>query len=205
MKLGQIAALAALGGGLVAFDYKDPPEGSLPFDPKSPVLYDVASPRDAFRQLQADPNLHFAYGEQVLRALEDTARPKNKVADPERLLFEKPFPRTSGEMAVSVTRNDTGQVIFGRTQMPEESPYVYADTITLSAPPCKGVGNTHLTLTYRMKGEEGVRQSIETTGRNIAETKSTVSLGAQETAITGAEHVERMEAYNQLVARVMCL
>lgn len=163
-------------------------------DRSSPVLYDIASPQEAFNGLARNPDMHFAYAEQILQVLERT------LAEGKRRDLSSSTPGTV-TMFVSQNPTDKQWIVTGLTKM-DEAPYVYADNITLTTPFCGEQGRTHLTTKYRTQSDaSGVMHSIIT---DVENTESTATWKESTNTVNGKEVQEHLDSYLKRLHELVC-
>lgn len=159
----------------------------------TPVLYDVTNPGDVFAAMKRNADMHFAYAEQVLAALENGTRSDS-------------LPKsTPGTFTVNVNPDGKGGwIVSGFTKMEPGSPYVFADNIVWTMPGCGKEGRSHLTHRFSQEGtKESVSQSVWTS-ENPEDTTSTVNFRNNTLSTVGRVDADRMQRYDEIAQRVVC-
>lgn len=195
LAIGSLLCLGAKG--------LDEPGYGAPVITDTPVLYDVATPQDTYAAVERETNMHFAYAEQVLKALEDAVQNGSTPNQRPNSFLRKLSPSTPGTLSINAHRDDKGNLtVTGFTEMSAGSPYVYADNIAWTSPGCKKQGRSHLSHRFNQEGaSQTVNQSVWIHERTI---ESKMTLGDESLITTDAEDPERAERYEKIAARVAC-
>lgn len=197
LALGTLLTL----GSLEAHAFDEPPQLS------TPVLYDIALPGEVFTALSRDPEQHFGYAKQILRALENAVG-NGKSSQSERarrFLLELPE-AMPGTFSVNVSPTGKGAwVVSGHTKMAPGSPYVYGDNIVWTVPGCKQEGRSHLTHGFRMQNStDELKQSVNI-GEKATDLTSEVELkGAGHLSTNGTDSPESAASYKKFSKEVIC-
>lgn len=197
LALGTLLTL----GSLEAHAFDEPPQL------RTPVLYDIGWPSEIFTALSQNPEQHFGYAKQILRALgnavenEDSSQSESG----KRFLLELPE-GMPGTFSVNVSPTGEGAwVISGHTKMEPGSPYVYGDNIVWTVPGCKQEGRSHLTHAFRMqKPMDELKQSVHI-GEKANDVTSEVELkGAGHLSASGTDYPESAASYKKFSKEIIC-
>ncbi len=203
LALGTLLTL----GGLEARAFDEPPAFEEPPQLSTPVLYDIGWPSEIFTALNRNPEQHFGYAKQILRALGNAVEngEASQSESGKRFLLELPE-AMSGTFSVNVSPTSEGAwVISGHTKMEPGSPYVYGDNIIWTVPGCKQEGRSHLTHVFRMqKPMDELKQSVNI-GEKTNDVTSEVELkGAGHLSVSGTDSPESAEMYKKFSEEVIC-